>query len=391
MNTSKRIARGFSPAALAVLTIFGVPQAIGADAPKESFVELTQTVFVGLDLSATIKGQPRRIVGMRGTKVELDVDGRTQRVESRELSGFVFQRGPKISPESIELTGAKLEPGFRPGGVVDQAWVQARDTGIMGQTVLDIAEGRADMDSQDPRVRNALQQLRLSGAPKDVMAEMARRNIQAGEALPSELEDEARRNRLFDAIDVNFLVSSPNSISDCYAAVVCTIRTTIGKMAAGQMVFFCDVGDVHPKARRVKTQFTGLPPGFQLLQTEFHFYSGTQELASNVAPNRVPLTAREAGEFLTAQYVSAHPGETTPARVAWAPRTTDALQRLAAKEKSLSIRFTIDTSGAVTGIADNSPTKALQEYIAAVRFFPALENGKAVSSTLSIGLPELFR
>jgi hypothetical protein len=392
MKNSPRINTSFAALVLTLSTFGDSAVALGAATPAPIVVEpTTQTVFIGLDVSATVQGKPRRIVGMRGTRAELDVEGKIQRIEAEELSGFVFQRVPKIGPEFLEVTELKIEPGFRKGGVIDQAWTRARDAREMGKTVLDIAEGRADMDSQDPRIRNALQQMRLSGTPKDVMADVARRQIQAGEMSPEEIEDEARRNGLFDAINVSFLVRSPEPVSDTYAAIVCTIGSTKGGTYVGRMVFFCDVGNLQNKPRRVKTQFVGLPSGFQLVRTEFHFYSGTRELASNMAPNSTPVSERGASAFLTEQYVAVHENETIPAQVAWTPRVTENLQRLATKEKALMLRFSLDASGEVTAIDGNSPTKALQEHIAAVRFFPALENGKAVPSKLNVSLGDLVR
>lgn len=312
------------------------------------------------------------------------------RVSPDALRDFVFERSLKISRDFVELDEIKLVPSFRSGGVVDQAWAEAKRTAWTGKDILEVAEGRDHIDNQPPRIREVIRNLTDENS-KFMMEDLARRQIEAGEVEHDELEEEARKGNFYDAIDVSFLVSAPEIVTDCYAVLICTIRAGSGKSQVGHVVFFCEIGSIGQRPRRMKAQVVGVPPGFRLLRTEFHVYSRAQELATNVAPNRVALSERQANQFAVLQYVMSNKGETKPARVASAPLLSDDLRRIAEKEMNLNVRFEIGAMGEVKAISGSSPTKALHDYISSIQFFPAVENGKAIASTLTVGLRELVR
>ncbi|MEO7413745.1 MAG: hypothetical protein ABIZ81_10335 [Opitutaceae bacterium] len=351
----------------------------------------THSVFVGIDLSVTLDGQPRRILGVSKSTAEVDMGAKIRRLSPEDFRGLFFERSIKVSREFVTLDELKVEPSFKSGGVVDQAWAQAVQTQWMGKTILDIAEGREDLDTQPPKVREMLREFEGIQGAKSLMGDLAKRQIEAGEVAHGALEDEARSRELFDALDVSFLASAPEPLFECYGVMVFTIRVGGVKPQVGQVVFFCEIGAIDSQPRRMKAQFSGVPPGFQFLRAEFHVYSHARELATNVAPNRVLLSERQANQFAILQYVAAQKGKTSPARVASAPPLDDALRKIADKELNLTLRFEITSTGEVKGISGSSPTKALHDHIASIQFYPAVDNGKAIASTLSISLGELLR
>jgi hypothetical protein len=381
--------RRFAP--LALLAMIG-PFGFAADKPAAPAVEpKTHTVFVGLDLSVKLEGQSRRIVGISKSAAEIEVGARLRRVPAEGLTGFVLQRVPKVSSEHVELAEIKVDPAFRTGGVIDRAWAEAKQAQWLGETILDVAEGRADLRDQSPKVQEALRTIADGGGGgKLEMRELGKRSVELGELDRNELEDEAQRRNLHDALDVSFLVSAPQPVSDCYAALVCTIRGGGAGPQAVNVVFFCELGEVGSEPRRMKTQFGGVPTGFQLLRAEFHVYSRARELASNVAPNSMLLTERQANQFMVLQYASAHKGQTLPARVASTPASGESLKNISGREKGALLQLAIDATGTVTSVTPDRSSQALQEYVSSLRFYPALENGKAVASTLSVTWGELW-
>jgi len=370
-----------------------MPEAFAADKPSAAPAEpKTHIVFVGLDLSVALEGKNRRIVGITKSHAELEVGAGVKRLRAESLKGFTLQRAPKVSRESVDLGEIKAEPAFRSGGVVDQAWAEAKESQWLGETIMDIAEGRADIRDQSPRVQAALRDLEdMGGGGRLQMRELGKKSIERGELDHADLEAEARRWDLYDALDVSFVASAPQPVTDCYAAVVCTVRSSGGGSVprVGNLVFFCELGVVDPVPKRLKTQFTGFPVGFRLLRAEFHVYSRARELASNVAPNQMLLTERQAHQFMVLQYIAAHKTETLLARIAFAPTAGESLAVPSQREMHLPVHLAVDAAGMVSNISAPGASQALQDYMSGLRFYPAIESGTAVASKVTLSLGDL--
>ena len=386
--------RRWSRALLVTLVTLLAAKTFAAEKPGTAPAEpKTHVVFVGLDLSVALDGKPRRIVGISKSTAELEVGTGVKRMRAELLNAFTLQRTPKVSRELVDLGEIKVEPAFRSGGLVDQAWAEAKQTQWLGETIMDVVEGRSDLQDQSPRVREVLRDLEdTGGGGRLQMRELAKDNIEKGDLQHADLEEEARRRNLYDALDVSFLASAPQSVTDCYAAVVCTVRAAGGGgPRMGNLVFFCELGVVDAEPRRLKTQFTGFPVGFQLVRAEFHVYSRARELASNVAPNQMLLTERQAHQFMVLQYVGAHKTETLPARVAFTPLANEAMQVPSQRELHLPVSLAVDATGSVASVTAPSASQALQDNMTALRFYPAIESGKAVASKVTLSLSDLPR
>jgi hypothetical protein len=114
-----------------------------------------------------------------------------------------------------------------------------------------------------------------------------------------------------------------------------------------------------------------------------------------VAQKRVPLTREEAFEYLKIDYFRGHKGETMSATPAVGRPDRLVLARLGPKQAEAVYFVKVDKTGRPVGgvYVDEGCSQPADETVAvlagAVRYYPALEQGKAVDGVARLILSQL--
>ena len=166
--------------------------------------------------------------------------------------------------------------------------------------------------------------------------------------------------------------------------------------AAGMDVLSAEDVTLVPGARHAVA--TGLavaiPPGFEILQSEFHFYTKGAEVASTQADKTVALSRDEAHEYLVMDHVATHKGATLPAAMALAATTPGLRAQLADPVWPAQLYVQVDPDGRPLGAFRDETCRqpadaAVAAVVATARFVPALKAGQPVAGVAVVRPVEL--
>jgi hypothetical protein len=200
----------------------------------------------------------------------------------------------------------------------------------------------------------------------------------------------------FDAMDVEFEISSARPLRNPYAVTVTRFRPQNGRPDMVQYLVYAralDTIDSHP----TKVHFVqgGFPFNFELVGFQLHIYDRGEEVATNVSSKRVELTREEAFEYVKSEYIGAHKGETLPAVPVMGKLPADLPGLLAAGKYGETIYVRVSKDGlGDEPFLDTACTRRiedpyLQSVIRGIRFKPALEQGKPVDGVAALNLGKM--
>jgi hypothetical protein len=198
----------------------------------------------------------------------------------------------------------------------------------------------------------------------------------------------------FDALAVTFEVSSAKPLDHAYAVISARYQDRDG--VAGNWIYAKALGPIGAALKKVKIEQGGFPAGFQLQDFQVHLYNGSEEIATNVSPKRVPLTPDEAFEFVVMDYVGSHKGATLPAVPAMGKLPPDLASRIAGGEFKQTFYVKVSKDGLANDVfRDRSCVSKVDDpyllsVVESLRFKPALENGKPVDGVAALKLGQLM-
>jgi hypothetical protein len=199
-----------------------------------------------------------------------------------------------------------------------------------------------------------------------------------------------------DAIDVEFDVRAGKPLQDPYVVTLTRFRARDAKPGMVQDLVFAQ--SLHPiDEHRSHVHFVeeGFPYGFEPLDFQLHIYNRGEEIASNVAADRVEMTREEAFEYVKIEYVGAHKNETLPAVPAMGKLPADLRTRLASGMYHGTVYVVVSKDGfADVPFLDPDCTRKsddpyLVSLVQSLRFKPALDAGKPVEGIASLDLNKL--
>lgn len=202
---------------------------------------------------------------------------------------------------------------------------------------------------------------------------------------------------MYDAIRLTFEVTAQSNLTQPYYAVIAQIRDRDSK--PGQVRKWAFVRTLGPmnagEIRNVTVYRGGFPPGYILEGCQVHVYNRGEELSTNLSRKRVPLTDDEALEYRIIEYIGAHKGRTLPAVPAIAKLPSGWRERLAADQINGTYYVRVARSGeAGETFRDAAGERPLRDpsvdaVLKALRFKPALKEGKPVESIVPVNLGQL--
>jgi hypothetical protein len=202
--------------------------------------------------------------------------------------------------------------------------------------------------------------------------------------------------RGFDAMDVEFDIRSAKPLHNPYVVTMTKFRTSDAKQGMIQNLVYAEA--LHPIDEHLShVHFTeaGFPFNYELIDFQLHIYNQGEEVATNIAANRVELTRDEAFEYIKSEYIGSHTKDTLPAVPAMGRLPADLPGLLARGKYADAFYVKVNRDGlAYEAYSDPACTKRIDdEYLDSVvkrvRFKPALDNGKPVDGTASLRLGQL--
>jgi hypothetical protein len=199
-----------------------------------------------------------------------------------------------------------------------------------------------------------------------------------------------------DAMDVEFDIRSAKPLHNPY--VVTMTRFRAPNTRAGMVQNLVYAQSLHPideHLSHVHFVEEGFPFDYELVDFQLHIYNRGEEVATNIAADRVELTRDEAFEYVKMEYIGAHLKDTLPATPAMAKLPADLPSRLAQGKYAAAFYVRVSKDGlADKAFSDPACTQRIDDpyldsVVKRVRFKPALDGGKPVDGTASLQLGKL--
>ena len=287
--------------------------------------------------------------------------------DNSALANGQLTRG--LSKDNIALNTESTRPDGTPAGPWDQALAQK------------LAENGEALATKSAKLENQAEDLRRSNVTSGGFARLAAENDMAQE--------------MFDAVQVRFEVASPVYLEKPYVVVITRFHTRDDKPGVARNAVYAKALDaIGAKPTKVELLHGGFPPGFEIEELQVHLYNGGNEIPTEVAQKRVPLSRDEAFEYLQIDYFRGHKGATVPATPAVGRPNRQEMVQLGPRRFDAVYFAKVDKSGRPGGVyVDEDCSQPADEIVAAlaggVRYFPALDKGKPVDGVARLVLSQL--
>jgi hypothetical protein len=406
------------------------------------------TLFMGTDISVSHDKKFFKIADVSGTSFVIDVEGEKSLVPmsggsehhlkiepslkltavSATVTGFTCERAytPGRDPvmqrqmKSMQVSAAlgdssslaegqfisSMNGGFTPGfgppqgmsagegrqisNAADSAYQTAVANGVTGQALggLAAAAGRAAADASNLERAEAAMN-------SHQMVDMQFNSAVAGGADGRRHADVDLAKEQFDAVAVDFEISSETPLKEPFVVLIVRYREKEDDpRTARNMVYARALNEIGTTPKKIRILKGGLPPGYTLEKYQIHLYNSGQEIASDVAPQRLPMSRDDAFTYMTIEYLGAHKGETLKAVPAMGMLDKTARPTLTASQLNGVYFVKVSEEGLpLEAFADEACSKPVEAVVGAVvdgvRFYPALKNGKPVEGVARLVLSEL--
>ncbi|RXK56377.1 hypothetical protein ESB00_11055 [Oleiharenicola lentus] len=304
------------------------------------------------------------------------------------------QRELQFGVEELKVENTVALRCYSPKADPRTRWAEVQDMLLSAQAVqqqMQQMEESGALANQDDEIGFASSALRGTG--QSAMAASASAssllaNVRSGAASagPADLSiaeqeyEKALAEEKYDAIKLDFSVSSPVSVSDVYVVLFVEYQAADAEETQQQVVVK-SLGDLGSTPRRVTIRRGGLPPGYLLKATRIHFYTGGEEMPSSLSDRRMEIDEEKAFTYLLVQRRLKFPDGTHKPAIMWRDPRPVQLAGLSAGEWDRKRRFVVDANGRLS-LEAGDPQEAYAELLAEVRYYPALRNGEPVRAVL---------
>jgi hypothetical protein len=388
---------------LSVLVFSLVASSPSTAAPDATAAEpKTHTLFMGADLDLKVASDLCRVRDVDGDSFVVSGNGTERLIPMKKgLIDLKVQQSLKLTDVSATIADLKGERAYTPANDPTKKFMR-QQSGTSGQDEANRADGFALTMSAQLRVMAAGS--KEGGVAGQAMAELAQLQLNANNAYAAAQYGEANNIgnyvgqmqrelalELFDAMNVTFEVSSEKPLSRPYVVIIARYHekdATPGHVR--NWIFAKALLPFDGKPQKVHLVQGGFPPGFVVDALKIHLFDRGQELATNLADNRVELTYRDAFKYVLLDYKGAHKGASLPAAPVMGQLPPGWRTRLTADQLSQPYFIKVSKDGMPLGAyADEACSQPvtdpyLQSVVKEIRFTPALDKGKAVEGTTKL-------
>jgi hypothetical protein len=381
----------------------------GALAAEEAESQ-THTLFMGADFDIQLNRAYYRVRDISGGSVVIRVDDRDVLLPMKE--GPVAMKvveSLKLTEASAVIADLKGERTYspandpvrkfmreQPGGANHLSVNQAEIQSITAQQSVAAAQRNGAPGAASVQIVAQAQQQAAAASNSLTSAVSAEGADYNNVGIYSTNMQEELAKKLFDAVAVTFEVSSPQPLNSPYVVIVAQYRECNEKPgAAHNWIYARALEPIGPKLRKIRLLQGGLPPGFELLKFRLHLFNRGQEIATNVAEKRVPLTREDAFQYLKIEYVTSHKDMTLPPTPAMGKLPADLRSRLTGAQIAVTFFVKVSKDGLPGEVFfDESCSQRVDDpdilsAIRNIRFKPALEKGRAVDGIARLNFDSL--
>jgi len=379
-----------------VTSISAAPPAPTADQDPK-----THTLFMGADILVEQGKNAYRVQDVVGGSFVIRVDGKETKVPASWAKiKLKVDRSLKLTTASVQVDHLTVERGYTAGNDPVKLFM-ARQGESMAR-----ADAEATLIEQLAQAQ-MMKQLGggviipgLTGNPVVLERKLHQEEGRAladfgnfGSAVGQMQDDLTREN--FDAIHVEFEVMSVRPVAKPYVVIMARFHPREAKPGEFQnWLYAAQLDPLEAKPQKVRVRMGGFPPGFVIDDSQVHVYDGGQEVATNVADKKVPLTRKEAFAYLLLDYLGGHKGATLPASPAMGRLAPEVRAQLNPEQIKRTYFVKVSPDGLpVAGFVDDGLVTPIDEPMAAllrdVRFFPALDKGKPVEGVAELRFTRL--
>jgi hypothetical protein len=367
----------------------------------------THTLFMGADLSIEQGKVLCRVQDVVGGSFVIKVDGKAVKIPADAGAvKLTVDHSLKLTATSILIDHLKAERAYTPGNDPVRKYMAQQGQAVASQAIIDAAGSDVIFAGRMATANTKGQVMGREGGFPTIDPHVAQQHYDAANAaalsdfgkdssLVGKMQDELNQD-LFDAMDVEFAVSSEKLIRQPYVVVMVQYRepnTPPG--ALHNWIYAKALEPIDSKPQTVRILQGGFPQGFILERSQVHLYDGGLELATNVAERRVLLTRDEAFQYVLIDYVSSHKAASLPATPAMGKLPADLRTRIDSGQLTQVFYVKVSKDG-LPGEAyvDESCSRKLDDpyllsVIQDIRFNPALEKGRPVEGLAPLKLGDL--
>lgn len=366
-------------------------------AGTETSASAPYVLFVGMNLEVSEGGKFLPVTGAATNRVEVQQNHQAKQIELRKAEAIRITRGVKLSTLKASVADLQVDQQAR---AASMEALQA-SMAVMGEYQDQMQRQLGGMvragylGSPDARPDARIAAMAAAEESYSSSAPGIAQNMQASDLMIRRQINDTSRG-VVDTFNVAFDLSSERPIGAGYVALV-TDFTVPGKDEVLHYRVATKAFDgIGTKPRRFDLSQSGFPLGFLVKGHHVHLFADGQEIVTNLSDKQVPLSRKEAEQYLMLQYVLSHPGETRTARAY--PMVPEPELRRSIDARSLPpvVYVDVDAEGAVLGLyADAAGQQKLSEQgqaaMQGLAFYPALEKGAPVKGRASVVIADLLR
>ncbi|WP_221029712.1 hypothetical protein [Actomonas aquatica] len=318
----------------------------------------------------------------------------------RQTSGLRLKPTTKVSATDVTVADLKVERCFSPAA--DPTREQMRNQVALQDFAADRAaeaemDLRRDATPADPNsvsadAPSAEQQMLISTDifSAFVEAQQFQSDMWSVAASNGGLPGPARKAPEFDAVRLKFEVSSATPLKDVQGVVVVRFSKE-GELS--DISFTHKLGDIGPKPREIEIMRRGIPPGYEVKDSRLHLFLRAEELPTNLSEKRYAVTDEEAREYVRLAHLGEHRGETVSAAPAWSLIPRALLERENGADLDFPVQVDLDEKGRLIRLHDELAVipPMVRDVVEEMVFVPALRDGEAVASTITVNPAEFFQ
>jgi hypothetical protein len=410
---------------------------------EEQQLTKTHTLFMGAEIAINLDKDMYPVKDVLGSNWVIDINGREREVSAKEAPIKVkITPTLKLTEISATIQGFKRAQTYSfandPTTRMTRAMTQAGVTNALMQGVAQDAQNLADTASNralggaailagaDHQFGSGVLEYTAETTPavthppaaiagdplpppsplasstmsdgQQVVIDLANAASSAAESNTATADESTGRITTpgLDAMDVEFDIRSARTLQDPYVVTMTRFRRPGAKPGMVQnMVYAKSLHPIDVHLSHVHFTEVGFPFGFELVDFQLHIYNRGEEIATNIATDRVELTRDEAFEYVKMEYVSSHKGATLPAEPAMGRLPVELPAKLAQGQYKQAFYVRVSKDG-LAGEAYSDPACTrkiddpyLDSIVKRIRFKPALNGGEPVDGFATLNLGKL--
>ena len=396
---------GFARRLLPVIVALAATVIVAAESNPAGATEAkTHTLFMGADVSVEYNKTFYRVQSVVEGAVVINVAGKEVQVAADwSKVKLKVDRELKLTGTSASVVNLKGERAYTPG---NDPW-ENYQKGLVQAEVLHGESAFAQRVAQDSRLSIEMEHVsqdptgagaaaHAKALAKAVTKEKAAINAGIGQGESTvRMGIELEGQEAFDAMRVTFEISAETPLSDPYVVILGQYHEKNDKPGTVANWFYAQpIPALNNEARKVKILAGGLPPGFEIDNFQVHFYNRGREIATDVAPKRVALTREEAHTYALIEYLGSNKGKSATAKPFMGKLNREAKAQLTAEQLEQPYYVKVTKEGrAIVAFVDTNCSRPADELINSlignVRFYPALEKGKAIEGVAELKFTQL--